>query len=177
MAQCLKINEASERSACSPIQCGVHLGQRALWRLAWHSYIGEEPSEFDLSAFAGTVIRLAKDAPEAVRFQGNRAYISAVWRESQREPGFPRVTLPEFKARLVEANANGFLRLIRADLVELMDRDLLAEMIRMFCEQSPVLLAELSDAVRRGDGPALETSAHKLKGSAANFSRATSSVT
>jgi hypothetical protein len=48
-------------------------------------------------------------------------FVAAVWRASQREHGFPRLALPEFKTRLVEANRDGLLRLSRADLVQAMD--------------------------------------------------------
>lgn len=54
-------------------------------------------------------------------------FISALWRASQREPNFPRLTLPEFKQRLVEANAQHLLHLSRADLVQAMDPQSVAE--------------------------------------------------
>ena len=50
-----------------------------------------------------------------------------MWRASQREPNFPRLTLPEFKQRLVEANRDHLLHLSRADLVQAMDPRLVAE--------------------------------------------------
>jgi hypothetical protein len=81
----------------------------------------ESPAEFDLPAFAQTVKALARTSPPADRFGDNKVFIAAVWRASQREHGFPRLTLPEFKARLVEANRDGRLRLSRADLVQAMD--------------------------------------------------------
>ena len=46
---------------------------------------------------------------------------------SQREPNFPRLTLGEFKHRLVEANSQHLLHLSRADLVQAMDPQLVAE--------------------------------------------------
>lgn len=87
----------------------------------------EPPAEFDLPAFAETVRALVRTSPPEDRFHDNKVFIAAVWRASQREPGFPRLTLPEFKARLVEANRDGLLRLSRADLVQAMDPARVAE--------------------------------------------------
>jgi hypothetical protein len=81
----------------------------------------ESPAEFDLPAFAETVKALGRTSPPEDRFGGNKVFIAAVWRASQREPGFPRLDLPEFKSRLIEANREGLLNLSRADLVEVMD--------------------------------------------------------
>jgi hypothetical protein len=46
---------------------------------------------------------------------------------TQDEPSFPRLSLPEFKQRLIEANSQGLLHLSRADLVSAMDPQLVAE--------------------------------------------------
>jgi hypothetical protein len=54
-------------------------------------------------------------------------FIAALWRASQREPSLQHISLPEFKQRLVEANAQSFLHLSRADLVQAMDPQLVAE--------------------------------------------------
>ncbi len=82
---------------------------------------------FDLSAFARTVQALAQRAPAGDRFHANKVFIAPLWRASQREPGFPRLTLHEFKQRLIEANAQHQLHLSRADFVQAMDRKLLDE--------------------------------------------------
>jgi hypothetical protein len=87
----------------------------------------EPPAEFDLTAFARTIQVLARTSPPEDRFHDNKVYIAALWRVGQREAGFPRMTLPVFKARLVEANQAGLLRLSRADLVQAMDQARLAE--------------------------------------------------
>jgi CheY-like chemotaxis protein len=50
------------------------------------------------------------------------------------------------------------------------DQELLAEMIHLFQEDAPQLLATMRDALQRGDMPLLERSAHSLKGAAGNFS-------
>ena len=50
------------------------------------------------------------------------------------------------------------------------DRELLAEILGLFHEQSSRLLGEIEDALRSGNAPALERSAHSLKGSAGNIS-------
>ncbi len=86
------------------------------------------PSEpFDLPVFAATVRALAASSPPEDRFHDNKVFIAALWRASQREPNFPRVSLAEFKQRLVEANSQDLLHLSRADLVQAMDPQLVAE--------------------------------------------------
>jgi hypothetical protein len=85
----------------------------------------EEP--FDLSAFAATVRALAAGSPPEDRFHDNKVFIAPLWRASQREPNFPRLSLPEFKQRLIEANSRSLLHLSRADLVQAMDPQLVAD--------------------------------------------------
>ena len=82
---------------------------------------------FDLPAFAATLRALAAGSPPEDRFHDNKVFIVAVWRESQREPNFPRLSLPEFKQRLVEANSQNLLHLSRADLVQAMDPQWVAD--------------------------------------------------
>jgi len=87
-----------------------------------------QPSEqFDLPVFAATVRALAASSPPHDRFHDNKVFIAALWRASQREPNFPRVSLAEFKQRLVEANCNNLLHLSRADLVQAMDPQLVGD--------------------------------------------------
>jgi uncharacterized protein (DUF2267 family) len=94
---------------------------------------GPPPSEspaheaFDLSTFAATVRALAASSPPQDRFHDNKVFIAALWRASQRESSFPRLSLPEFKRRLVEANSQNLLHLSRADLVQAMDPQLVAD--------------------------------------------------
>ena len=61
---------------------------------------------FDLPVFAATVRALAASSPPQDRFHDNKVFIAALWRASQGEPNFPRLSLPEFKQRLVEANSS-----------------------------------------------------------------------
>jgi hypothetical protein len=82
---------------------------------------------FDLTAFASTVRTLAAKSPPQDRFHDNKAFIAALWRTTQREPHFSRLSLPEFKQRLVEANSQNLLHLSRADLVQAMDPQLVAD--------------------------------------------------
>ena len=49
------------------------------------------------------------------------------------------------------------------------DHELLREVASLFFEDTPRLLAEVRHAITRGDGKALERSAHTLKGSISNF--------
>jgi hypothetical protein len=85
----------------------------------------DEP--FDLTAFASTVRALAAKSPSQDRFHDNKLFIGALWRATQREPNFPRLSLPDFKQRLVEANSQNLLHLSRADLVQAMDPQLVAD--------------------------------------------------
>jgi uncharacterized protein (DUF2267 family) len=93
----------------------------------------ERPSErpsvepFDLPVFAATVRALAASSPPQDRFHHNKVFISAIWKTMQREPHLPRLSLEEFKQRLLEANSQGLLQLSRADLVQAMDPQLVAE--------------------------------------------------
>jgi len=55
------------------------------------------------------------------------------------------------------------------------DRELLREVADLFYEDAPRLLIEVRNAIQRGDGHALERSAHTLKGSVGNFGARTAS--
>jgi hypothetical protein len=90
-----------------------------------HESLPAEP--FDLTAFAATVRALAQGSPAEDRFHDNKVFIAALWRASQQEPNFPRLSLPDFKERLVEANSQNLLHLSRADLVQAMDPNLVAD--------------------------------------------------
>jgi hypothetical protein len=81
----------------------------------------------DLHVFAATVLALAANSPPQDRYYDNKVFIAALWRASQREPSFPRLSLPEFKQRLVEANSQNLLHLSRADFVQAMDPQLVAD--------------------------------------------------
>ncbi len=82
---------------------------------------------FDLTAFAATAKALAAKSPPEDRFHDNKVFIAALWRATQEEPSFPLLSLPEFKQRLVEANSQNLLHLSRADLVQAMDPQLVAD--------------------------------------------------
>lgn len=77
---------------------------------------------FDLEAFANTVLAAARDC-DSGRFAGNMVFIHSVWKRLAGEPGFPRMDLPSFKLRLLEANAAGLLVLQRADIGQLANPD------------------------------------------------------
>jgi hypothetical protein len=89
--------------------------------------VSSPPEPFDLAAFAATVRALAAASAPEDRFHDNKVFIAALWRASQREPNFPRLSLPEFKQQLVEANSQNLLHLSRADLVQAMDSQLVAD--------------------------------------------------
>ncbi len=86
------------------------------------------PAEpFDLTAFAATVRALAAKSPPEDRFHDDKVFIAALWRATQHEPSVPRLSLPEFKERLVEANSQNLLHLSRADMGSAMDPQLVAD--------------------------------------------------
>jgi HPt (histidine-containing phosphotransfer) domain-containing protein len=49
------------------------------------------------------------------------------------------------------------------------DRDLLAELVALFDDEQPGLVAALRAAIAAGDGTALQRAAHTLKGAVSNF--------
>jgi hypothetical protein len=90
--------------------------------------LSSAPAEpFDLPAFAATVRALAANSGPQDRFHDNKVFIAALWRASQRESAFPRFSLAQFKQRLLEANSQHLLHLSRADLVQAMDPQLVAD--------------------------------------------------
>ncbi len=82
---------------------------------------------FDLPGFAASVRVMASGSPPEDRFHDNKVFIADLWRASQRQRNFPRLSLPEFKQRLVEANTQSLLHLSRADLVQAMDPQQVAD--------------------------------------------------
>jgi CheY-like chemotaxis protein len=66
----------------------------------------------------------------------------------------------------------------RASLLERVegDQELLAEMIHLFLDDVPNLMATMRDALQRRDMKVLECSAHSLKGAAANLSAGSASA-
>jgi hypothetical protein len=106
-----------------------------------------QPEPLDLTAFARTVRALAASSPPQDRFHDNKVFIAALWRASQREPSFPRLSLPEFKQRLVEANSHNLVHLSRADLVQAMDPQLVAD------SESEHLNATFHFVLLEGDQP------------------------
>jgi hypothetical protein len=87
----------------------------------------DRPEPFDVAEFARTVRALAAASPPEDRFHDNKVFIAPLWRASQAEPNFPRLSLAEFKDRLIEANARHLLHLSRADLIQAMDPNLVME--------------------------------------------------
>lgn len=49
------------------------------------------------------------------------------------------------------------------------DKELLGELVELFLEESPSILADVKEVVAQNDAKALEYGAHTLKGSAGNF--------
>lgn len=98
--------------------------------LAGRTVVGRDElphPEVDLPAFAATVRALAASSPPRDRFHDNKVFIAALWRTSRHELNFPRLSLGDFKQRLLQANSRHLLHLSRADLVQAMDPQLVAE--------------------------------------------------
>jgi hypothetical protein len=106
-----------------------------------------QSEQLDLPAFAATVRALAGSSSPHDRFHDNKVFIAPLWRASQREVNFPRLSLAEFKQRLVEANARHLLHLSRADLVQAMDPQLVAES-EIACGNATFHFVLLEDAQR-----------------------------
>ena len=76
---------------------------------------------------------------------------------------------PSISADLPQSNLQEVLhRQALLDRVE-GDRALLAEMVELFFEEVPRQLSELHESIVRGDAPAAEGMAHKIKGAVGNF--------
>jgi hypothetical protein len=86
--------------------------------------LAREP--LSLERWAEQVQALA-DATRVGRYGDERVFIASVWRAAQAGPAALHGPLLAFKARLVEANRAGLLRLHRADLVGAMDEQLVGE--------------------------------------------------
>jgi hypothetical protein len=79
------------------------------------------PSEpFDLTAFAHTVQAAARNC-QTGWYYDNKVFINHVYQSIASEPAFSRMTIDDFKQRLVEANRANLLRLSSADLVTTMN--------------------------------------------------------
>lgn len=108
-------------------------GAEAIRRKVVRDWLSATPSPmpsrelFDLPVFAATVRALAAHSSPQDRFHDNKVFIASLWRAGQREPSLQSFSLPEFKQRLVEANAKHLLHLSRADLVQAMDPQLVAD--------------------------------------------------
>ncbi len=86
----------------------------------------QEPKPLPLERWAEQVQALA-DAASTGRYGDERVFIATVWHAAQAGPAALHGPLSAFKARLVEANRAGLLRLHRADLVGAMDPKLVRE--------------------------------------------------
>jgi hypothetical protein len=80
-----------------------------------------EPEPVDLPTFAATVRALATDSPPHDRLHNNKVFIAALHRAIEQEPSVPRMSLAEFKERLVEAHSQNLLRLSTADHLQEMN--------------------------------------------------------
>ena len=54
------------------------------------------------------------------------------------------------------------------------DRELLGQMVSVFCAESPRMLTQIRKSIESGDAKALMRAAHALKGSVGNFGRSES---
>ncbi len=95
---------------------------------AWHFVVVDDARPMrapqEVAAFAKLAQKAADNAPTGV-WHGNKVFISHVFLEAKRM-GW-RGTLTQFKKELVEANGHALLELSRADLVQAMPRQDVAE--------------------------------------------------
>jgi CheY-like chemotaxis protein/HPt (histidine-containing phosphotransfer) domain-containing protein len=79
---------------------------------------------------------------------------------------------PERSKTVSDISQGTEVQIDRASLLERVegDQELLTEMIHLFQDHAPNLLAAMRDAVQRGDVTVLERTAHSLKGAASNLS-------
>lgn len=80
-----------------------------------------------LEQWAARVQKVANGLPESGRYSSERAFISATYKAAMSKGTIPKLSLREFKFKLVEANRAGHLRLHRADLIGAMDPKLVRE--------------------------------------------------
>jgi two-component system sensor histidine kinase/response regulator len=62
-------------------------------------------------------------------------------------------------------------KLNRVSILERLDgnEELLAELIQLFLEEAPLLIATMREALQKADMPTLGRTAHSMKGAASNF--------
>lgn len=82
----------------------------------------EKKEPDDLATFAEKALAAAKRSPTGRR-DGDKVFVSHVYRELVRGGDAAGLSLADFKSRLVEAQKKGLLRFSRADLVEDMSPD------------------------------------------------------
>ncbi len=100
---------------------------------------------------------------------GMDAYVSKPIRAAELFEAIGRLLSADFKEAKERPDPEGPQRAV-LDLDTALgvvdsDRELLREMAQLFLNQCPKLLGEIRDSVLRGDAPAVEQAAHKLKGS------------
>jgi len=81
----------------------------------------EQPKTLSRKEFGGKVMDLAKASKPEDRFYNRKVYISSLWEASQKQDGFPKMSLDQFKRQLLDSHVNGDLTLSRGDLVLDMD--------------------------------------------------------
>ncbi len=80
----------------------------------------------DIEAFAEQVQQAAQTS-ETGWFGERKVFISHIWRNMQKNAGYPKIDFPKFKRLLTDANKQELLTLSRADLVAAMDANDVAE--------------------------------------------------
>jgi hypothetical protein len=80
----------------------------------------------DLAAFASRVRSAAQHAASG-RFGDDKVFVSHVWKALEHDPAIGCPTRDEFYQQLLDAHRKGLLELTRADLVERMDRNDVAQ--------------------------------------------------
>ncbi len=93
----------------------------ALGNYLWARGDTAPPQRTTSSSFAEQVLEIARSTPSDARFGDNKVFISEIWSRLSKGANRPDWSEPTFKQLLTEANRRGELRLVRADLVEVMN--------------------------------------------------------
>jgi hypothetical protein len=84
--------------------------------------LSTELPQDDLKSFSEQVLAAARRSPTG-RYGDDRVFVSHAWRQFQREHPQTKLTEPDFKERLIEANRERHLSLVRADMAPILDPD------------------------------------------------------
>jgi hypothetical protein len=83
----------------------------------------EGKPELSVAEIARAVTEMLPRIGSDGRYGPYKVFVSEIWRRLSADPRFHKMSLPEFKDRLMDANQEGWLNLARADFVGAMNRE------------------------------------------------------